>query len=61
MERAIARVKKIVEGNPLAHTAMICAQASNDQLEKILSRSSCFFRSSWSSALSAARPWRLAR
>ncbi len=37
MERAIARVKQIVEGNPLEPTTMIGAQASNDQLEKILS------------------------
>jgi aldehyde dehydrogenase len=37
MERAIARVKKIVQGNPLEMTTMIGAQASNDQLEKILS------------------------
>ena len=37
MERAIARVKQIVEGNPLDPKTMIGAQASNDQLEKILS------------------------
>jgi aldehyde dehydrogenase len=37
MERAVARVKKIVEGNPLDGNTMIGAQASNDQLEKILS------------------------
>jgi aldehyde dehydrogenase len=37
MERAVARVKKIVQGNPLEMTTMIGAQASNDQLEKILS------------------------
>ncbi len=37
MERAIARVKQIVEGNPLDPATMIGAQASNDQLEKILS------------------------
>ena len=37
MERAIARVGKIVQGNPLDHATMIGAQASNDQLEKILS------------------------
>ena len=37
MERALARVKQIVEGNPLERTTMIGAQASNDQLEKILS------------------------
>jgi len=37
MERAIARTKKIVQGNPLDATTMIGAQASNDQLEKILS------------------------
>jgi aldehyde dehydrogenase len=37
MERAIARVKQIVEGNPLDPETMIGAQASNDQLEKILS------------------------
>ena len=34
---AIARVEKIIQGNPLDDTTMIGAQASNDQLEKILS------------------------
>ncbi|HKV75629.1 MAG TPA: aldehyde dehydrogenase [Gemmatimonadales bacterium] len=37
MERAVARTRAIVEGNPLDATTMIGAQASNDQLEKILS------------------------
>jgi aldehyde dehydrogenase len=37
MERAIARVKAIKQGNPLDPATMIGAQASNDQLEKILS------------------------
>ncbi len=37
MERAIARVGKIKQGHPLDPTTMIGAQASNDQLEKILS------------------------
>jgi aldehyde dehydrogenase len=37
MERAIARVGKVVQGDPLEMTTMIGAQASNDQLEKILS------------------------
>ncbi len=37
MERAIARVEKIQMGNPLEPTTMMGAQASNDQLEKILS------------------------
>ena len=37
MERAVARTQAIVEGNPLDATTMIGAQASNDQLEKILS------------------------
>ncbi|MHC5004011.1 MAG: aldehyde dehydrogenase [Planctomycetota bacterium] len=37
MERAIARVEKVVEGSPLDAKTMIGAQASNDQLEKILS------------------------
>jgi aldehyde dehydrogenase len=37
MERAVARTKRIVEGNPLDARTMIGAQASNDQLEKILS------------------------
>jgi aldehyde dehydrogenase len=36
MERAVARTKKIKQGHPLDAT-MIGAQASNDQLEKILS------------------------
>ena len=34
---AVARVEKIVQGNPLDDTTMMGAQASNDQLEKILS------------------------
>ncbi|GAA4121506.1 aldehyde dehydrogenase family protein [Nocardioides fonticola] len=34
---AVARVEKIVQGNPLDDATMIGAQASNDQLEKILS------------------------
>jgi aldehyde dehydrogenase len=33
----VERVKKIVQGNPLDTNTMIGAQASNDQLEKILS------------------------
>lgn len=37
MERAIARVQKIKQGHPLDAATMIGAQASNDQLEKILS------------------------
>jgi aldehyde dehydrogenase len=37
MERAVERVKKVVQGNPLDPTTMIGAQASSDQLEKILS------------------------
>ena len=37
MERAVARVRQIVEGNPLDPETMIGAQACNDQLEKILS------------------------
>jgi aldehyde dehydrogenase len=37
MERAIARVKAIKQGDPLDASTMIGAQASNDQLEKILS------------------------
>src|ERR1700734_2753582 len=37
MERAIERVKAIKQGNPLDSDTMIGAQASNDQLEKILS------------------------
>ncbi len=34
---AIARTKKVIQGNPLALSTMIGAQASNDQLEKIIS------------------------
>ena len=34
---AVARVEKIVQGNPLDDTTMMGAQASKDQLEKILS------------------------
>lgn len=37
MEKAVARVKKIKQGSPLDPATMIGAQASNDQLEKILS------------------------
>src|SRR5580693_7092667 len=37
MERAVARTRKIKQGHPLDATTMIGAQASNDQLEKILS------------------------
>ncbi|MBS43623.1 MAG: aldehyde dehydrogenase [Nocardioides sp.] len=37
MRDAVARVEKITQGNPLDDTTMIGAQASNDQLEKILS------------------------
>ncbi len=37
MERAIDRTKKIKQGHPLDMTTMIGAQASTDQLEKILS------------------------
>lgn len=37
MEKAVARVKKIKVGHPLDPNTMIGAQASNDQLEKILS------------------------
>ena len=37
MAKAVARVKKIKQGNPLDTDTMIGAQASNDQREKILS------------------------
>jgi len=37
MQKAVERTKKIVQGNPLDPKTMIGAQASNDQLEKILS------------------------
>ncbi|MCW5807333.1 MAG: aldehyde dehydrogenase [Deltaproteobacteria bacterium] len=37
LELAVARTKKIVQGDPLDTETMIGAQASNDQLEKILS------------------------
>src|SRR6201991_4995049 len=37
MEKAVARTKKIKQGHPLEASTMIGAQASNDQLEKILS------------------------
>jgi aldehyde dehydrogenase len=37
MERAIARVEKIIQGNPLDPATMLGAQASSEQLEKILS------------------------
>ena len=37
MQRAIERVKKITQGNPLDPTTMVGAQASSEQMEKILS------------------------
>src|SRR5438552_4255537 len=37
MERALKRVKAIKQGNPLDKTTMIGAQASTEQMEKILS------------------------
>lgn len=37
MERALERVSKIKQGHPLDMSTMIGAQASNDQMEKILS------------------------
>jgi len=37
IERALARVEKIKQGNPLDSSTMIGAQASQEQLEKILS------------------------
>ena len=37
MEKAVKRVEKIVQGNPLDTATMIGAQASSEQLEKILS------------------------
>jgi aldehyde dehydrogenase len=37
MERAVARVEAIVQGDPLDPSTMIGAQASSEQLEKILS------------------------
>jgi aldehyde dehydrogenase len=37
MERALARVKAMKQGNPLDPSTQVGAQASNDQLEKILS------------------------
>src|SRR5271154_3743965 len=37
MERALARVKAIVQGDPLDPSTMIGAQASSEQLDKILS------------------------
>jgi aldehyde dehydrogenase len=37
MERALKRVAKIVQGNPLDANTMVGAQASSEQLEKILS------------------------
>ncbi len=37
MEKALARVAKVKQGHPLDPSTMIGAQASNDQLEKILS------------------------
>ncbi|MBU8899353.1 aldehyde dehydrogenase [Corallococcus sp. H22C18031201] len=36
MQKAVERTRKVVQGNPLDPETMIGAQASNDQLEKIL-------------------------
>lgn len=37
IEKAVDRVSKVIQGDPLDTTTMIGAQASNDQLEKIMS------------------------
>ena len=37
LQKAVERTQKIVQGNPLDTATMVGAQASNDQLEKILS------------------------
>ncbi|RAC11076.1 aldehyde dehydrogenase, partial [Burkholderia multivorans] len=37
LESVVARTEKIVQGNPLDTDTMMGAQASNDQLEKIVS------------------------
>ncbi|MFX4662506.1 aldehyde dehydrogenase family protein, partial [Acinetobacter baumannii] len=37
MDRALSRIGKIKQGHPLDASTMIGAQASNDQLQKILS------------------------
>lgn len=37
MEKALARVEKVVQGDPLSMSTMIGAQASSEQMEKILS------------------------
>ena len=37
MERALKRVKAMKQGNPLDSSTMIGAQASSEQMEKILS------------------------
>jgi aldehyde dehydrogenase len=37
MAKAIERTRKVIQGNPLDTATMVGAQASNDQLEKILS------------------------
>jgi len=37
MEKAIARVGKMIQGHPLDSTTMVGAQASNEQMQKILS------------------------
>jgi aldehyde dehydrogenase len=37
IEKALARVKKITQGNPLAMSTMLGAQASSEQVQKILS------------------------
>jgi aldehyde dehydrogenase len=37
MHKALERTRKVIQGNPLDTATMVGAQASNDQLEKILS------------------------
>jgi aldehyde dehydrogenase len=37
LDRALARVDRMKQGNPLLDSTMVGAQASNDQLQKILS------------------------
>jgi aldehyde dehydrogenase len=53
MERAVARVRQIVEGDPLDAGTMIGAQASAEQLAKILSYVDCSRPSSRGTTASA--------
>ena len=53
---AVTRVEKIIQGNPLDDSTMIGAQASNDQLEKIMTTSTSASRRARRSSPVASAP-----